>query len=115
MGPKPAPIPRPELGRQVTQQKWRHFLEKWARYRAATLTANKFSPQLIASELFNCRCKELQNNLQNVGLKMESTEQEIVDKIKENAVQTINKLRHIGEFFKMDHEEDKNSRQYGVD
>ena len=54
MGPKPAPIPRPELGRLVTQQEWRHFLDKRARYKAATLTPNKFSPQLIANELFNC-------------------------------------------------------------
>ena len=45
---------------------------------------------------------------------MESTEQDIVTKIKENAVQTDNKLRHMCEFFKMDQEEDNNSRQYGV-
>ena len=45
---------------------------------------------------------------------MESTEQEIVDKIKENAVQTVNELRHMRQFFKMDQEEDENSRQYGT-
>ena len=102
MGPRPPPIPRPELGHQVTQQEWRHFLDKWTRYKAATLTPNNFPPQLIANELFNCCCQELQNDLQNVGLQVESTEKNIINKIKENAVQTVNKLRQMCEFFKMD-------------
>ena len=46
---------------------------------------------------------------------MESTEWDIINMIKENAVQTINKLRHKGEFFKMDKEENENSQQYGPD
>ena len=70
---------------------------------------------MIANKLFNCCCKELLNDLHNVGLQIESTEQEIVDKIKENAVQTVNELRHMCEFFKMDQEEDKNLCQYAVD
>ena len=69
---------------------------------------------MIANKLFNCCCKELLNDLHNVGLQIESTEQEIVDKIKENAVQTVNELRHMREFFKMDQEEDENSRRYGA-
>ena len=67
-------MPRPELGRQITQQEWRHFQDKWARYKDAKLTPNSFSPQLIANELFNCCCQELQNDLQNVGLQVESTD-----------------------------------------
>ena len=114
MGPKPAPILRPELGLQVTQQKWRHFLVKWVRYKAATLTPNNFPPQLIANELYNCCCKRLQNDLHNVGLQVESTEQETIYKITDNAVQTVNKLKHMCDFFKKDQEEDENLCQYGA-
>ena len=78
MGPRPSPIIRPQLGRQVIQQEWRHFLDKWTRYKAPTLMLNNFPPQLIAKELFNCCCQELQNDLQNVGLQVESTEQDII-------------------------------------
>ena len=45
---------------------------------------------------------------------MKSTEQEIIDKITENTVQIVNKLRHWCEFFMMDQEEYENSRQYGA-
>ena len=68
---------------------------------------NNFPPQLIASELYNCCCQKLQNNLQNVGLQVESTERDIIDMIKENAVQTTNELMHMREFFGMDQEEKK--------
>ena len=64
--------------------------------------------------LFNCCCQELQNDLQNIGLQVESTEQDIINKIKENAGQTVNKLWHMCKFFKMDQEEDNNSPQYGA-
>ena len=37
---------------------------------------------------------------------MESMEQDIIDKIKENLVQTVNKLRHMCKFFQMDQEDD---------
>ena len=114
MGPKPALIQRPDLGRQTTQQEWRHFLDKWDRYWAATLTPNNFLPKLMAKKVFNSCYKELHNNLQNVGLQVKSTEQEIIDKITENAVQTVSKLRHWCEFFKMDQEEDRNLHQYGA-
>ena len=45
---------------------------------------------------------------------MESTEQDIIDKIKGNKVQTVHELRHMCEFFEMDQEKDENSRQYGA-
>ena len=41
---------------------------------------------------------------------MESTKQEIINKITENAVRTGNKLMHMCKFLKMDQEEDKNVR-----
>ena len=80
---KASPDTKAELGRQVTQQEWRNFLEKWARYKASTLTPNNFSPQLMANMLLNCFCRDLQNDHQNVGLRVDSTEQEIINKIKE--------------------------------
>ena len=86
---KASPDTKAELGRQVTQQEWRNFLEKWARYKAATLTPNNFSPQLMANTLLNCFCRDLQNDHQNVGLRVDSTEQEIINKIKDNAVQKV--------------------------
>ena len=89
-------------------------MDKWARYRAAILTRNNFPPKVMAKKLFNSCYKELHNSLQNVGLQVKSTEQEIIDEITENAVQTVNKLRHWCEFFKMDQEEDKNLHQYGA-
>jgi hypothetical protein len=68
----------------------------------------------MANKLFNSCYKELQNDLQNVGLQVKSTEQEIIDKITENTVQIVNKLRHWCEFFMMDQEEYENLRQYGA-
>ena len=72
------------------------------------MTANNFPPQVIANKLYNCCCRKLQNNPQNVGLQVESRERDIIDMIKEKAVQTINKLRQICEFLKIDQEEDEN-------
>ena len=89
-------------------------MDKWARYQAATLTPKNLPPQLMANKLFNSCYKKLQNDLQNVGLQVKSTEQEIIDKITENTVQIVNKLRHWCEFFMMDQEEYENSRQYGA-
>ena len=89
-------------------------MDKWDRYRAATLTPNNFPPKLMAKKLFKSCYKELHKALHNVGLQVKSTEQEIIDKITENAVHIVSKLRHWCKFFKMHQEEDENSRQYGA-
>ena len=45
--------------------------------------ADNFLPQLMANDLLNCFCRDLQNDHQNIGLIVDSTEQEIIIKIKE--------------------------------
>ena len=66
--PKPSLTPRPTLEPQTTQQEWRQFTDRCARYKTAALEPNSYTPLQIANELWLCCCQELQNDLQNVGI-----------------------------------------------
>ena len=99
--PKPAPMPRPTMERQMSQQEWRQFTERWGRYKAVALEPWSYSRAQTANELWACCPKELQDDLQNVGITLTSTEQEITDQIKELAVKTPNWLLSLCNFMKM--------------
>ena len=112
--PKPAPMPRPTMERQMSQQEWRQFTERWGRYKAVALEPWSYSRAQTANELWACCPKELQDDLQNVGITLASTEQEITDQIKELAVKTPNWLLSLCNFMKMNQKEGEGVRQYSA-
>ena len=61
------------------------------------LEPNAYTPMQTANELWFCCCKELQNNLQNMGTTPTSTEEEILDKVKDLTVKAINSLLNLCE------------------
>ena len=111
-GPKPAPTLRPTLERQITQQEWRQFSDRWARYKTMALEPHSYSVPQTTNELWFCCYKEAQNNLQNLGITVTSTEEEILKKVKDLAVKTVNLLLNLCKFFKIGHKEGEGLRQY---
>ena len=96
----------------MTQQEWRQFLDRWSRYKTTALEPNSYTPMQTENELWFCRCKELQNNLQHVGIVAASTEEEIFTKINDLAVKAISPLLNLCNYFKMFQREAKNVCQY---
>ena len=52
MAPKPAPMPRAAMERQMSQQEWRQFSERWGRYKAVALEPWNYSGAQTANELW---------------------------------------------------------------
>ena len=102
------------MERQMSQQEWRQFAERWGRYKAVALEPWSYSRAQTANELWACCPKELQDDLQNVGITLASTEQEITDQIKELAVKTPNWLLSLCNFMKMNQKEGEGVRQYSA-
>ena len=71
------------------------------------LQPNSYTPTQTANELWFCCCKELQNDLQNVGITVSPTEGDILDKVKDLAVKAVNSLLNLCEYFKMSQKEGK--------
>ena len=112
MSPKPALTPRLTLKRRITQQEWRQFSDRCAGYKTVALQPNSYTPTQTANELWFCCCKELHNDLQNVGITPTSTEGEILDKVKDLSVKAVNLLLNLCKYFKMSQKEGENVRQY---
>ena len=48
-------------------------MDRWARCKTVALEPNSYMPTQTAIELWFCCCKELQNDLQNMGITVTST------------------------------------------
>ena len=76
------------------------------------LEPHSYSVPQTTNELWFCCYKEAQNNLQNLGITVTSTEEEILKKVKDLAVKTVNLLLNLCKFFKIGHKEGEGLRQY---
>ena len=87
-------------------------MDRWARYKTLVLVPSAYMEMQMAHKLWSCWCKELQNNLQHVGIVAASTEEEIFTKINDLAVKAISPLLNLCNYFKMFQREAKNVCQY---
>ena len=78
------------------------------------LEPHSYSDMQMANELWHCCCQELQNDLQNMGITVSSSKQEIIAKVKDLAMKTPNWLLNLCEFFKMAQRESEGMCQYAA-
>ena len=97
---------------QITQQEWRQFSDRWARYKTVALETNSYSVSQTTNEFWVCCYKGVQNNLQNLGITVTSMEEETLKKVKDLAVKTVNLLPNICQFFKIAQKEGQGLCQY---
>ena len=86
----------------------------WSRYKTVAQEPCNYSETLIANKLWACCLKELQDDIQNVGITLTSTEKELTDQIKELAVKTPNRLLSLCNFMKMCQREGEGVRKYSA-
>ena len=83
-------------------------------YKAVALEPWNYSETQVANKLLACCPKELQDDLQNVGITLTSTEKELTDLFKELALKIPNRLLTLRNFIKMCQREGEGVRQYSA-
>ena len=73
----------------------------WDRYKTMTLVPNSYSDKQLAHKLWSCCCKELQDDLQHMGITGTFTEEETLIKIRDLSVKAVNPLLNLCNYFKM--------------
>ena len=104
-GPKPDRLPRPNVGEGITESDWRHFSDKWSRYKRSTLTGA--SAEHVSDQLWACCDEGLEKAVNNTGLNSSSTEEQLLGAMKSLAVRAQNNLVNVVKFFDMDQEQEE--------
>ena len=76
------------------------------------LEPHSYSGTQTANNLWFRCCKDLQNNLQSMGITVLSTEAEILEKVRDLTVKTVNLQLNLCDFFKMAQKEVEGVHQY---
>ena len=100
----------PQFSTRFSSRFSTRFSTQW--HSTVALQPNFYLDMQIGHKLWLCCCKELQNNLQYVGITPPSAEGEIIDKVKDLAVKITNTLLNLCKFLKMAQKEDEGIRQY---
>ena len=99
--PKAQPLTRPTLDTETTPNDYDFFVAKWERYRDGCLKPLNPSASTIAMHLLNCCPQDLQAILRSHGINNESTEKQMLAKIKAITVNSQNLLVNVTNFLRM--------------
>lgn len=109
-GPKPEKFPRPKIDLDETAERYDDFNASWKQYKAEYSLAGQASTR----QLFACCSEELATSLSRVtgGTHFDMTEDDMLAKIKQLAIQYQNPAVHVQTFLSMSQQPDEGVRPY---
>ena len=109
-GIKPDRLPRPTVGEGITEADWKHFLDKWGRYKRSSLKGS--DPQHVADQLWACCEPSLETAVYNSGITGDSNEEKLLEMMKKLAVRAQNTLVNVVKFLDLAQDQEESVGAY---
>ena len=103
-------LPRPTIGEGISEADWRHFNDKWSRYKRSALAGA--SAEQIGDQLWACCEADLERSVYNTGLDSNSSEEQLLATMKNLAVKAQNTLVNVVKFFDMTQEQEESAGSF---
>ena len=102
---------RPSITNQMSEEKWRFFLDEWSRYKRQTTVTD----QELLDELWNCMTDDLrQLAFAEGGTTNLTTEQQMTTRIKSLAVVSLHSSVHVVHLHEMRQQSDENVHAFAT-
>ena len=96
---------RPEVSEGMTDADWEYFKDCWERYKKSA----RLEGETAAAQLWDCCSQDLARRVYDSGMSRNSSEVQLLERIKNLAIKAQNKLCNIVTFFSMKQAQDEGS------
>ena len=99
---------RPEVAEGMTDADWEYFKDCWERYKKSA----RLEGETAAAQLWDCCSQDLARKVYDSGMSRASSEEQLLERIRNLAIKAQNKLCNIVSFFSMKQNQDEASGMF---